>query len=260
VTPNRIASIALAALLATAAPAARAQMSTDASAAETDSATTDTTAARATDPATTSRADSVATSPADSAATVRTDSTRATSRTGHGASEAERRKLKETMRNVGRNEVAGASEWERRKNPRLAMLCNALLPGLGQTYNGRRLKVAVMVGFFSFYGGNMVLAWQRHQYYEALRDLSPPGSSAFALNDQLSLFYQEQAKDFLWWTSAVWLLGIIDAWVDAHLYDVRAYTPDAPAAPKPGRVDTPGMRVGVDARGRDKYVVFTIGF
>ena len=27
------------------------------------------------------------------------------------------------------------------------MLCHTLLPGLGQVYNGRRLKVGLMVGF-----------------------------------------------------------------------------------------------------------------
>jgi hypothetical protein len=157
--------------------------------------------------------------------------------------------------------VSGQRQWERKKNPQVAMLSNALLPGLGQTYNGRRLKVAVMVGFFSFYAGNMVLSWQRHEFYEARRDLSPPGSDAFELNDRLSLFYEEQAIDFLWWTAAVWLIGIIDSWIDAHLYDVRAYTPDAPDAPEPGRKEENSASLGLSARGDgEKYLTFTIGF
>jgi hypothetical protein len=28
----------------------------------------------------------------------------------------------------------------------------------------------------------------------------------------------------------VWLIGILDSWIDAHLYDVREYTPPERAA------------------------------
>jgi len=195
------------------------------------------------------------------ARTADADSVATPAPAGERATDAERQELKKTMRNVGRNEVSGTRQWERKKNPQLAMLSSALLPGLGQTYNGRGIKVAVMVGFFSFYAGNMVLSWQRHEFYEAKRDLSPPGSSAFDLNDRLSLFYEEQAIDFLWWTAAVWLIGVLDSWIDAHLYDVRAYTPDAPDAPEPGRKQESSASLGLSARGGgDKYVTFTIGF
>ena len=100
-----------------------------------------------------------------------------------------------------------------------------------------------------------------HQIYDAFfRFEGGPPTSSFELNDQLSLFYEEQAKDFLWWSAAVWLIGILDAWVDAHLYDVRAYTPETPAAPDPGRIDGAGMRLGVGERGGDRYLTFTFGF
>jgi len=244
VTPYRIAPLALAVLLTATAVPALAQ----APAVDADSALAQ---APAADP------DSVLTqAPAADADSVLTPAP-----VGARATDAERQALKKTLRNVGRREIDAPRQWERRKNPKVAMLSNALLPGLGQTYNGRRLKVAVMVGFFSFYGGNMVLSWQRHEYYEALRDMSPPGSSSFELNDRLSLFYEEQAIDFFWWTGAVWLIGILDSWIDAHLYDVRAYTPDTPDAPEPGREDGNGVHFGLRARGDgEKYLTLTVGF
>jgi len=140
----------------------------------------------------------------------------------------ERAQLKETLQNMSRSEVAGATEWERRKNPRVAMLCSAVLPGLGQTYNGRRLKVGVMVGFASFYAGNMILSWQAHERALATRDLLEPNTTAWNYQNRLADYNEEKAKDFLWWSGAVWLIGILDAWADAHTYDVRAYEPHTP--------------------------------
>jgi hypothetical protein len=137
-------------------------------------------------------------------------------------------KMKEILKRMGSSEVEGRTTWERKKNPRTAMLCSALLPGLGQTYNGRRLKVGVMVGVASYYMGNMVLNWHQYQAYNLQREQSVPGSSQFRLTGQLADFYKEEARTFLWWSGAVWLIGILDAWIDAHLYDVREYTPPRP--------------------------------
>ena len=143
-------------------------------------------------------------------------------------------KTKEILRQMGSSEVAGRTEWERKKNPQVAMLCHTLLPGLGQTYNGRRLKVGLMVGFASYYYGNTWLNYKRWKKYEAGRDLEDPGSPEFLRQDQLADFYKEEARTFLWWSGAVWLIGLVDSWIDAHLYDVRSYTP-----PKPPESVTP---------------------
>jgi hypothetical protein len=135
------------------------------------------------------------------------------------------------------------------------MLSSALLPGLGQVYNGRRLKVGILVGFMSFYAGNMVINWRQHKYHEATRDLLEEGSDAWEREDILSQYHEERAIDFLWWSGATWLIGILDAWIDAHLYDVRAYKPDTPAAEPP---DAARLRFRSDATGR--YVMLTIDF
>jgi hypothetical protein len=135
---------------------------------------------------------------------------------------------KAVLERMGSSEVEGRTEWERKKNPRVAMLCHTLLPGLGQVYNGRRWKVALMTGFASYYYGTTWLNYKKWKAAEARRDLYEPGTEGFRLQNELAEFYEEQARTYLWWSGAVWLIGLLDSWIDAHLYDVRSYTPPKP--------------------------------
>lgn len=132
---------------------------------------------------------------------------------------------KKILQKMGSNEVEGRTRWERQKNAKVAMLCHTLLPGLGQTYNGRRLKVGLMIGFASYYYGNTILNYKAWHAAEAKRDTFEPGTREYVHQDDLADFYEEEARTYLWWSGAVWLLGLIDSWIDAHLYDVRSYTP-----------------------------------
>jgi hypothetical protein len=141
---------------------------------------------------------------------------------------------KKVLQRMGSNQAEGRTQWERQKNPKVAMLCHTLLPGLGQVYNGRRLKVGLMVGFASYYYGNAWLNYKQWHAAEARRDLYEEGTREFNHENDLAGFYEEEARSFLWWSGAVWLLGLIDSWIDAHLYDVRSYTP-----PKPVETETP---------------------
>ncbi len=133
--------------------------------------------------------------------------------------------MKETLRRMGSSEVEGSTEWERKKNPKVAMLCSALLPGLGQTYNGRRLKVGLMVGFSYYYFSRTWLNWKNYEASLVRRDAAAPGSITFLRENDNAEFYKEEARTFMWWSGAVWLIGILDSWIDAHIYDVREYTP-----------------------------------
>ncbi|HXV14592.1 MAG TPA: DUF5683 domain-containing protein [Candidatus Krumholzibacteria bacterium] len=142
--------------------------------------------------------------------------------------------VKAMLRRMGSSEVEGRTQWERKKNPRVAMLCSALLPGLGQTYNGRRLKVGVMVGFTSFYFGS---AWNNYKRYEASiqrRDTFQPGTTPYVNENERAEFWKAEARTYVWWSGAVWIIGLLDSWIDAHLYDVREYTP-------PARAETSGL-------------------
>jgi Family of unknown function (DUF5683) len=135
---------------------------------------------------------------------------------------------KAVLARMGSDEVEGRTQWERKKNPRVAMICHTLLPGLGQVYNGRRLKVALMTGFASYYYGTTWLNYQKYKAAEAARDQYAPGSEPYEFRNQRAEFYKEEARTYLWWSGAVWLIGLIDSWIDAHLYDVRSYSPPEP--------------------------------
>lgn len=136
---------------------------------------------------------------------------------------------KAMLTRMGSKEIEGRTPWERKKNPKVAMLCHTLIPGLGQVYNGRRLKVAVMTGFATYYYGTTWLNYKKWKAAEVRRDQFAPGTEEYQFENQLAGFYKEEARTYLWWSGAVWLLGLIDSWIDAHLYDVRSYTPPAPA-------------------------------
>jgi hypothetical protein len=165
-----------------------------------------------------------------------------------GQTEYDPLKVKRILGRMGSDEVVGKTTWERKKNARTAMLCSMMLPGLGQTYNGRRLKVGVMVGFTSYYMGNMILNWKNYQASAARLDAAAPGTAEYRVESQLAPFYKEEARTYLWWSGAVWLLGLLDSWIDAHLYDVREYTPPPPpasVAPPAAGGDVSYLTVGI---------------
>jgi hypothetical protein len=139
--------------------------------------------------------------------------------------EADRRRLKQTLQRMGRREVEGQHRWERKKSGKVAMLSSALLPGLGQLYNGRRIKVAVMTAVAYSYAAQIWLNWKSAQRAKVARDRLEPGTTAFNFQNVLSEYYEDEARTWGWWFGAVWIIGILDAWTDAHLYDIRAYTP-----------------------------------
>lgn len=156
--------------------------------------------------------------------------------------------VRQMLNRMSTDEIPGKTTWERKKNGKVAMLCSAVFPGLGQTYNGRRLKVGLMVGVASFYMGRMILNWK---YYEAtqahLDTLDDPLSYEYRQTAAYRDYYKEEARTYLWWSGAVWLVGILDSWIDAHLYDVREFTPPSPpdaVVPSPAGGKTSYLTVG----------------
>jgi hypothetical protein len=183
-------------------------------------------------------ADTLTTAPADSLRSITVTDSLGIPGTLKGQSDYDPLKMKQTLGRMGSSEVVGRTTWERKKNPRTAIICSMLLPGLGQTYNGRRLKVGLMVGFTSFYAGRMILNWHSYQAYALERDQYTPGSFKYRQADQYAGFYKEEARTYMWWTGAVWLIGLLDSWIDAHLYDVREYTPPPPKTEVPRTEDS----------------------
>jgi hypothetical protein len=161
--------------------------------------------------------------------------------------EARREAIKGEMARIGGAEVPGERQWERRKSPMVAVVSSMALPGLGQLYNGRRIKTAIAAGTFTYYLARAWLEQKKAQERLKARDAIPrstiEGRIAWANEDSWYQFYKESALDYVWWSGAVWLITALDAFVDAHLYDVRAVTPTV-----------------VQGSGGAKYLAFTVRF
>ena len=82
-----------------------------------------------------------------------------------------------------------------------------------------------MVSAITWYGANAWLDYKKAVQAETRRDMLPEGSLEWKFENLLYDFYKESSKDFAWWTGLVWLLGVLDAFIDAHLFDVRAVDP-----------------------------------
>jgi hypothetical protein len=153
------------------------------------------------------------------------------------------RRIKDEMARIGGSEVPGETQWQRRKSPTVALLSSMALPGLGQLYNGRKWKTAIAAGVFTYYLGTAWLERKKAQEFLVARDAFPPGSLGWKQQNLFYEFHKENAVTYVWWSGAAWLIIALDAWIDAHLYDVRAVTPAV-----------------VRGAGGTKYVTLSVGF
>jgi hypothetical protein len=133
--------------------------------------------------------------------------------------------LKKAMATAGMTELPSDRAWERKKSATVAVLSSMLLPGLGQAYNGRKLKAGVFMGLFTFYASTAYVERKSAESFLAARDSYPTDSAEWVANDRFYQFHRDNAGDYMWWAGAVWFFGLLDAFVDAHLYDVRAVDP-----------------------------------
>ncbi len=93
-----------------------------------------------------------------------------------------------------------------KKNPTGALLRSAVIPGWGQFYNERPVKGIVM--------GSVelgLLGWLLAEHLAALEARSSGDDASY-------LRHVSRRLDLIWYTSAAWLFGMLDAYVDAYLY------------------------------------------
>jgi hypothetical protein len=121
----------------------------------------------------------------------------------------------------------------KQKSPLVAVLLSATIPGGGQIYNGSYWKVPIIYGLQAFFvsqwiSNNKTYQSLRSQYSDSLRT----GSNSGYL-DQLQQYrdsYHDQRDSYAWYIAGVYLLSIIDAYVDAELsgFDVSSSLGFAP--------------------------------
>jgi len=107
------------------------------------------------------------------------------------------------------------------KSPALAVGLSAILPGAGQFYNESYWKVPIILGigayFISGWIRNDNLAEDyRNQYEESKTPEDPDGdTSLLSARD----FYKNQRDSFVWYFVILYVANLVDAYVDANLYD-----------------------------------------
>lgn len=112
-------------------------------------------------------------------------------------------------------------EIEMTKVPLRAMIYSAILPGAGQFYNESYWKIPVIgaLGGYFVYGivnNNNKANDFGEKYVRSQTSSNPEGDPTLKASRD---FYNSQRDNFIIYLSITYLVNIIDAYVDAHLYD-----------------------------------------
>lgn len=117
--------------------------------------------------------------------------------------------------------TTGNVKFKMKKDPWKAVLYSALLPGAGQFYNQSYWKIPVIIGL----GGYFVYGWidnnNQYQDYKQKYSNSQTASNPYGNQQLLNLrnYYQDQRDNFIIYSSILYLVNLIDAYVDAQLFD-----------------------------------------
>jgi len=106
------------------------------------------------------------------------------------------------------------------KSPWGAVLRSAILPGWGQFYNESYWKVPVVLGFLGYFG----YIWNdQNNQYKKYRDLYNVSLTEYSGGNEryyrLREFYKDQRNDFAIYIGLTYFLQLVDAYVDAQLFD-----------------------------------------
>ena len=114
------------------------------------------------------------------------------------------------------------------KSPIRASLYSAILPGAGQLYNKKWWKAPIALGLvgtgtgFTIYYNNLYKKYRKA--YIAVREDTPNEFSGILTPQQLAVIqddYKRKRDYSVALTALVYLLNIVDATVDAHLFSIR---------------------------------------
>jgi hypothetical protein len=109
------------------------------------------------------------------------------------------------------------------KSARTAVLLSAILPGAGQVYTGRYWKVPIVLGFGGYFVYEVL---KLNDSYKAARgkfaESVDKGVNSGQGDAQLQYerdFYRDERDRFGFYLLLTYLLNIVDAYVDASLFD-----------------------------------------
>ncbi|MCX6150186.1 MAG: DUF5683 domain-containing protein [Ignavibacteriales bacterium] len=106
------------------------------------------------------------------------------------------------------------------KSPLGAVLRSAIIPGWGQLYNRSYWKAPIVWGFVGYYlyywikNNNKYIDWG-DLYTKSLRETKDGNSNYITSRD----IYHDQRDLFAIYIAITYFLNLMDAYVDAHLFD-----------------------------------------
>jgi hypothetical protein len=109
------------------------------------------------------------------------------------------------------------------KSPGTAVLLSAVLPGAGQVYTGHYWKVPVVLGLSGYFVYEVVklndsYTAARSKYAQSLANGENSGQGDPQLQYERD-FYRDERDRFGFYFLLTYLLNIVDAYVDASLFD-----------------------------------------
>ncbi len=109
------------------------------------------------------------------------------------------------------------------KSPTTAILLSAILPGAGQVYTGRYWKIPIVLGFSGYFISEVVklnksYTSARGQYTESVNNGVNSGQGDPQLLYERD-FYHDERDRFGFYFLLTYLLTMVDAYVDASLFD-----------------------------------------
>jgi hypothetical protein len=114
-----------------------------------------------------------------------------------------------------------AYTYKMTKSPTKAMLFSAVIPGAGQFYNKSYWKIPIIWGVGGYFVYEII---KNNNSYIDYRDLyansqTPSNPNGDVRYKNLREFYRDQRDQFYLYAGLVYLINIVDAYVDAHLFD-----------------------------------------
>jgi len=120
----------------------------------------------------------------------------------------------ELLKDSTKSDVQDDSIFVMKKSPWGATLRSAILPGWGQFYNESYLKIPIVWGVMGWFIYNYLEGDKEYRKYKDLFLENGEESSRL-----LREFYRDERDLFAIYTVLAYIANLIDAYVDAHLFD-----------------------------------------
>jgi hypothetical protein len=107
------------------------------------------------------------------------------------------------------------------KSPGIALALSAVLPGAGQFYNESYWKIPIVLGFGYYFASTWIDNNDSTKHYRNLfaASITAENPNGTDILRQRREFYKDQRDTFSWYIFIYYIINLVDAYVDASLYD-----------------------------------------